>query len=86
MTLNQSVNTGPLQITSPAKLKRLNSSKEVAFYLNVSDVSMRQARLTDLLLGVKAPKFIKIGRTVRYKDSDIEAWLDSLDENNVGDM
>src|SRR5437867_9817767 len=43
---------------------------QVADFLNMSVASVRRWRLFR-----KGPKFIKIGRAVRYKREDVEMWL-----------
>jgi hypothetical protein len=75
MTLTNSGNTN----TAIQLLKKLNTDQETAVYLNVSYVALRQSRSTGKLLGVPAPKHLKIGRSIRYKDIEIEAWIASLD-------
>ena len=75
MTFTKSANTNAaIQL-----LKKLNTDQETAAYLNVSYVALRQSRATGKLLGVPAPKHKKIGRSIRYLDLDIEAWIASLD-------
>lgn len=37
----------------------------------------RKARCTGTLLGRPAPRFIKRGRTVRYRLADVLAWLEA---------
>jgi len=56
---------------SPPKPEMLNEH-QVADYLNMSVASVRRWRLFR-----KGPKFVKIGRAVRYKHSDVEVWLNS---------
>jgi predicted DNA-binding transcriptional regulator AlpA len=75
MTLTKSPNTN----AATQLLKKLNTDQETAAYLNVSYVALRQSRSTGKLLGVPAPKHLKIGRSIRYKDIDIEAWIAGLD-------
>tara|TARA_R110002167_G_scaffold312599_1_gene518247 strand:- start:531 stop:836 length:306 start_codon:yes stop_codon:yes gene_type:complete len=57
-------------------LQEVNTSKEAAFALRVSDFTMRLSRSTGKLLGVKAPRHVNYGRTVRYKAADLMAWLE----------
>lgn len=48
------------------------SERQVAEYLNMSAASLRKwRRLGD------GPKFVKIGRAVRYKRQDVDTWLSS---------
>jgi len=48
------------------------NEKQVASYLNMSVATVRRWRLFR-----KVPKFVKIGRSVRYKCIDVEMWLNS---------
>ena len=45
---------------------------EVASYLGTSVAALAQQRYQG-----RGPKFIKTGRLVRYRRSDIKAWLDA---------
>lgn len=53
-------------------------SKQAAQYLCVSEISIRNSRITGLLGGIKAPSFRKIGRKVIYLKADLDTWLNSL--------
>lgn len=55
----------------------LLKSKEVANFLSISEELLRKSRSTGYLLGRPAPTHCKLGRSVRYKIEDIEAWVDS---------
>ena len=63
--------------------KRLFTSQEAANYLAVPENSLRISRMKreneryGVLLGVKAPLFVKIGKSIRYKREDLDAWIDS---------
>lgn len=41
----------------------------------------RKARVTGVLLGRPAPRFVKRGRSVRYRLSDVLAWLAAADSH-----
>lgn len=57
----------------------LFSSKQAAYYLNVSDSSMRISRITGKLCGVDAPTFKKIGtRKIVYSVEDLNKWIQAL--------
>ncbi|MGY8896534.1 MAG: helix-turn-helix transcriptional regulator [Paraglaciecola sp.] len=79
MTFTNSAEATEEKAVQIQALKKLNTDQETASYLNVSYVALRQSRATGKLLGVPAPKHLKIGRSIRYKDKDIEAWIDGLD-------
>jgi len=40
-------------------------------------ITGRKARGTGILLGKRAPCFVKRGRSIRYRLSDVLAWLES---------
>jgi excisionase family DNA binding protein len=44
--------------------------REAAEYLRSSTSTLAKARLTD-----RGPAFVRIGRAVRYRQSDIDAWM-----------
>jgi predicted DNA-binding transcriptional regulator AlpA len=48
------------------------TERQVAAYLNMSVGVLHKWRRLD-----KGPTFVKIGRVIRYKWKDVEAWLDS---------
>jgi predicted DNA-binding transcriptional regulator AlpA len=62
-------------ITNPPEasvvLPRLMDQKELAAYLGKSTAWCERARWAG-----EGPKFIKLGRHVRYRVSDVLAWLD----------
>lgn len=43
--------------------------------INAAPVTGRRSRMTGVLLGKPAPIFIKRGRSIRYRLSDVLAWL-----------
>jgi len=62
----------------------LLSTKDAAPYTGTSADALKISRSTGLLFGLPAPKYIKIGRTVRYKKSTLQAWLDQFEEQSCG--
>lgn len=62
----------------------LLTSKEFARELNISDQAVRHSRLTGTLIGAPAPKFLKIGRTVRYRPEEVENWLSRFETEKEG--
>lgn len=52
------------------QLDKLMTSKEVAAYLRVSEGMLYDYRA----MGV-GPNYIKIGKVVRYRQCDVDAWL-----------
>ena len=65
------------------QLHELNTSKETAIALRVSDFTLRLSRSTGQLLGKKAPKHVNYGRTVRYHAADLMLWLEQFNELEV---
>jgi predicted DNA-binding transcriptional regulator AlpA len=63
------VNLAP---SSLAKPNEMLNERQVADYLNMSVASVRKWRLFR-----KGPKFVKLGRAIRYRRIDVEAWLSS---------
>ena len=59
-------------LPSPTKPTEMLNEHEVAAYLKMSLGSLRKWRLFR-----KGPKFVKLGRAVRYKRADLETWLNS---------
>jgi len=53
--------------------ERLLREKDVFERLNIGLSTGQQYRLKGL-----GPKFVKIGRSVRYRESDVQAYIDSL--------
>src|SRR5690242_19298497 len=48
------------------------TAQQVASYFDMSVACVRKWRVRR-----KGPKFVKIGRSIRYKRGDVESWLDS---------
>jgi predicted DNA-binding transcriptional regulator AlpA len=53
----------------------LLTSIEFSTKLNISENVLRQSRRTGTLLGATAPKFLKLGRSIRYRPEEVENWL-----------
>ena len=51
------------------------TSKEAAEHLGYKEYTLRRARIDGVLAGVKAPKYSKVGKTVRYQKSDLDSWV-----------
>ena len=55
----------------------LFNEEEAASYISVSRHWLRNTRHRDVLPGhVKPPPHIKIGRMVRYRPKDLDAWVE----------
>jgi predicted DNA-binding transcriptional regulator AlpA len=57
---------------APASPPTMMNKIQVAEYLNMSVSTVRQWRWIR-----KGPKFLKIGRAIRYRRTDAETWLNS---------
>lgn len=66
-------------MTVSANPDRLLSTKEAAVYLNLSPATLN----TDRCVGRMAIPYLKLGaKSVRYRVSDLEAWLKSRPGRN----
>ena len=55
------------------------NEKNAARYIAMSISFLRQARSHGNRLGrTPAPPFVRIGRTIRYRRKDLDAWLEHL--------
>ena len=71
--MNKTIPLGP---TAPA-IAALKT-EAAANYINTSVSSVEKSRKTGELLGVPAPPYVRISRSVRYLVSDLDAWLTSM--------
>lgn len=62
-----------------AVLDPLLSCSEVAHWLNTTPGQLSQWRFHG-----EGPPFIKLGRAVRYRRSDVEGWLDANTRQQTG--
>jgi len=68
-------------------LSNFYSTKETANFIGCAPNSLKQSRVSGRLFGVKAPAYIKLGRSVRYKRKTIEEWCDQFSEiENSGEL
>jgi predicted DNA-binding transcriptional regulator AlpA len=58
----------------------LLTTKEVALKLKINPMTVNRSRNTGVLLGHPAPSFISLGRSIRYKENVINAWIIKLEE------
>lgn len=59
--------------------KRAFTEIEASTYISMSRSFLRQSRMEgNRDTRTPAPKFIKVGRAVRYLKEDLDAWLDSF--------
>lgn len=63
----------------PNGASRALSERDAAAYIGMSRSYLAQSRMTGRVGGrTPAPRFVKIGRSVRYLLEDLDAWLDEL--------
>lgn len=65
----------PVKAGMPEELVELNEQQVFPYLIPVSTGTGRNSRQTGRLMGRQAPTFIKRGRSVRYRLSDVLAWL-----------
>lgn len=51
-------------------MDRLISAEDAANFLNISPSTLAKMRLSG-----KSPRYVKLGRRVAYRPSDLEAWV-----------
>lgn len=56
------------------------NTRDAAALLCYSERTLRNARSTGVLAGTQPPQHIQMGRTVRYRVSDLESWLSQFDD------
>ena len=56
------------------ELREYSTREQVAEFLQI-----KTQRLASWAVEGKGPKFMKIGRSVRYRRADVLAWLESLE-------
>ena len=60
------------------------TTAEAARYLGISESYLRSGRMKTRKTNAPQPPYLKIGRTVRYLKADLDKWLESLKERQVG--
>jgi Helix-turn-helix domain len=56
------------------------NNKGAADYLHFSPSTLNNSRYTGLLGGVKAPPYKKLGKSIRYDKTALDAWLGQFKE------
>jgi predicted DNA-binding transcriptional regulator AlpA len=51
------------------------TNNEAAEYLKCSKHSLNTSRSTGLLWSIPAPYYFKVGRVVRYREADLDSWI-----------
>jgi excisionase family DNA binding protein len=61
-------------------IQNLLTTSEAAEYLNLSKISLEKRRCQG-----QSPKFIRLGRSVRYRLQDLDAWLEESVRTSTSD-
>jgi len=69
-------NITPTKITP--YFDRYLTNSEAANLTGFTERTLKMSRHTGTLAGVQPPTFIKVGRSVRYKVSDLLAWMEQF--------
>lgn len=57
--------------------QRALSEKQTAIYIGMSRSYLRQDRMNGIRDGrTPGPRFVKVGRTIRYLKDDLDKWLE----------
>jgi hypothetical protein len=82
MTLNRDITQATLKHYQESHgLKSRNSSIDAAKVLDCNNDTLRKSRSTGYLFGIRAPRHIKIGYTVKYTLEDLVQWLEESNKN-----
>lgn len=58
---------------------RFLTSKEAAAKIGVAESYLRQCRMTGVIGGgYPAPPYRQMGRSIRYEESELEAWMQAM--------
>ncbi|WP_067515076.1 helix-turn-helix transcriptional regulator [Endozoicomonas ascidiicola] len=59
-----------------APIESINySTREAAMYIGFCKSSLDKSRVSGELFGQKPPPFLKMGRSIRYRVEDLNAWV-----------
>lgn len=64
-------------------LRQLLDEKEAALIIGAATPTLRKSRCTGKLFGLPAPKYLKLGRTIRYQSEALNDWLESLEKYSI---
>jgi hypothetical protein len=70
-------------IKSAEPVRQLLDEKQAALIIGTATPTLRKSRCTGKLFGLPTPTYLKLGRTIRYKVSVLNDWLESLDQYAV---
>ncbi len=61
-------------------MDQLISAEDAANVLNISNSTLAKMRLSG-----KSPRYIKLGRRVAYRPSDLESWIEAQSFNSTAE-
>lgn len=64
-------------------MDKLLTPKEAGQYLNITEKSLANARWSGI---GTTPKFIKLGHSVRYKQSELDKYIEDHTHANTGEV
>ena len=59
----------------------LFDTKVAADFMGINHLTLQNWRSTG-----KSPRYVKVGRSVRYRLSDLKAWLEAQTRNHTGEV
>jgi len=61
-------------------MKELLTERQAAEYLGYVPTTLNAARSRGILGGVPGPKFIRLGKTIRYRKASLDEWIEQSPE------
>ena len=65
---------------SKIELDILLANRDASGVVGATPETLKISRCTGKLFGVNAPAFLKMGRSVRYRTSTLQEWLNQFEE------
>lgn len=64
---------------TPTHLLPLLDDRATALALGLSSFTVKKSRSTGTLLGRPTIPFLKMGKSIKYRQEDVQAWLSQFD-------
>lgn len=64
--------------------QKLLTERAAANLTGYKEATLRQSRHTGVLAGRSAPRFLRLGRSIRYRLADLDAWLEEAANDGNG--
>ncbi len=74
------VPSGPYQTDTGVVVDKLVTQRDLALQLRISERTLERHRVNGT-----GPKFVRVGRLVRYRVSDVEQWLQLAVRSSTSD-